>query len=109
MSELDRLGVDIEPLSSFDGVQMTRPEFDAFSEIANPTEFIDGMVKAESYVSMNDRQRKTMLDLAVDHFQTQAEEQVNTHEMFADLRRRVRRKASVPRLPEETSDESTEQ
>ena len=103
MSELDRLGVDIEPLSSFDGVQMSRPELDVFSEIADPTEFIDSMVESEKYQAMNDTQRKGMLLLAVDHFQAQAEEQLSTHETFAELRQRIRRKEAV--VPEQRKPE----
>lgn len=106
MSEIDRLGVDIEPLSSFDGVQMSAMEFDAFKTIADPAGAIDTLVKEDWYEAMNDRQRKVALDLVVEHHQAQAETAVRKADFFSDLRHKVRRKdATVMQPPEESIDD----
>ena len=94
MSELERLGINPEPLSSINGAQMTRPEFEVYRREADPSDFINDLVKSETYQAMDDEERALTLNLTIDQFQDDADSKVmNTeNEFFRDLRQRVREK-----------------
>lgn len=91
MSELERLGVNPKPNTSINGVQMTRTEYEDFQSAADPTEFVDQMTEMESYKTMDDSRKKLALEMAIEHFYTEAEEKIETDDEFKALRTRIRK------------------
>jgi len=92
--ELERINVDPEPLSSINGVQMTRTEFGKYRELSDPADLLDGVIKLPSYAKMTDKERRLVLHMTIDQLQDNADNEImNTgNEFFRPLRQRIRAK-----------------
>ena len=91
MNELQRLGINPKPLSSIEGVEMSPAEYETFQGLADATEFVDQMTGMASYKSMPDSRKKLSLQMALEHFYTEAEKHIETDAEFKDLRSRMRK------------------
>ena len=92
MSELERLGVDIQPPRSIQGAGLTRTEATIFNKMSDPSSLINNVIKTEGYGAMNDNEKKLSLQLITDQFIEDAEAKVfdTKRDEFRDLRQRIR-------------------
>lgn len=97
MNEFQKLGMEKDPPSSIDGVQMTRSEYSKFRELADPTGFVEQAAETETYKTANEKRKRLFLGMVREHFYEQAAEKVKTEDTFKDLRSRIRNRLAENR------------